>query len=175
MSMQSASNDSLDNPSYYQYEFVQQKTWTSDNNLVSTSYSDWLPATVSASEPSILSPTSVSDRQTTHIPSPASAPCLPTYQDPNWSVSGSGYTQTILSETNIFMPPVGRAAPPSWRSPQYERHSQDLAELMNLGYDSSDIMPQTGLETGSDTPRSNSVPADMFLKTFDAFTKPAPK
>ena len=166
--MQSASNDSLDDPSYYRpYQYVTQKTWSSDNNLTSTiSYSEWYPTTVSVSDPSIPSPTSVSDRQTPHMPSPASAPCLPTYQDPNWSVSGTGYTQTQLSESNIFVPPASRAAPPPtpWRSqstPMYERHSQDLAELINLGYLTSDIMPETS-STGSETPRSNSVPADMF-------------
>ena len=175
MSVQSASNDSLDNPTYYrQYEYVPQKNWTSDNNLASTSYSEWFPE-VSASNPAILSPTSVSARQTTHLPSPASAPCLPSYQDPSWPVSGTGFSQTPLSETNMFMPPVIRAAPPSWRSPQYERQSQDIAELINLDCFSSDLMPQTGSETGSETPRSNSVPADMFLKPFDAFTKPSPK
>eukprot|EP00092_Neocalanus_flemingeri_P027434 GFUD01029754.1.p1 GENE.GFUD01029754.1~~GFUD01029754.1.p1 ORF type:complete len:501 (-),score=85.61 GFUD01029754.1:270-1772(-) len=173
--LESASNDSLNDPSYYrQYQYVPQKTWTSDTNLASVSYSEWYPPTVSVSDPAILSPTSGSDP---HLPSPASAPCLPTYQDPNWSVSGTGYSQTQLSETTMFVPPASRAAPPSWRSqstPMYERHTQDIAELIDLSYYTSDIIPQTS-STGSETPRSNSVPADMFLKTFDAFTKPTSK
>jgi hypothetical protein len=171
---QSASNDSLDHPSYYrQYEYAHQKSWNSDTNIASNSYSEWFSP---ISDSSLMSPGSISDHQSTHLQSPASAPCLPTYQDTNWSVSGSGYSQTaLLSDSNIFHPPSSRGVLPSWRSPLCERQSQDLTELLNLDYLSSDIMPQTGPETSSETPRSNSVPADMFLKPFDAFTKPSPK
>ena len=97
----------------------------------------------------------------------APPPCLPSYQDSNWSESGF----VVFSPTpNDAGAATATAAPSSWRSSFQEIPSKDLAELID-DYSSDFMMSQTGLEA----PRSNSVPADMFSKTFDAFTKPSTK
>jgi len=161
--VQSTSFDSFDNQNFFgQFQYVHQRQWTSDDSLANEYF---------LSNPSDASLTSVSESQLTHMPSSASAPCV--YQDlVNWSASGSNYSQTALSETSLLAPTTSHTIPPQRRYSQSDRQNPEMAG----GIDSVIFnYPQSCQDTGLETPRSTSVPADMFNKTFDAFRKPSPK
>ena len=157
----SSSQPNLDSiPYYHQYDCGNQKSWNSDTNIATNTYSEWY------TDSSLLSPGS---SQSTHLQSPASAPCLPTYQDTDWSGSRYSNASHATPLSDIFLAPLTRPDPPSWRAPPPERQSQDITELLTL--DCFSIPPDNICET----PRSNSVPADLFQTTSEAFTNLPPR